>query len=327
MSDSRQTQLLHWVHALSDEPETRLSLLAGDASFRRYFRVHLKGHTQVAMDAPPDRESLTPYLDITARLQQAGLHVPAVLAQDETAGFLLQEDLGDQQYLMALNEDPADALYHDAFEALLRIQQQPREGLPPYDEALLQSELDLFVDWYLARHLNLSPDPQTRDLLSHTWQTLIDRALEQPRVMVHRDYHSRNLMVADPNPGILDYQDAVWGPMTYDLVSLLRDCYIAWPDARVRQWRTEYLTRAREAKIGAPLVDDRTFEQWFDLMGVQRHLKALGIFARLCYRDHKPGYLKDLPRTLNYVREVCARYPELADFNAFLAQLPQEAPS
>ena len=321
-ADPRQQQLRDWARDVLGDPGAALRPLAGDASFRRYFRVHAAAGTWAAMDAPPEREPLGPYLAATGLLAQAGVHVPAVRARDTARGFLLLEDLGDAQYLARLTPDAADGLYADALAALVRIQTLPRSGLPPYDEALLQYELDLFSEWYLGRHLGLALSAAERELLRTAEQLLIERALAQPRVVVHRDYHSRNLMVAAPNPGVLDHQDAVWGPVSYDLVSLLRDCYVAWPEARVRGWIGEYRTRARAAGVLDTAVDQARLLEWCDWTGVQRHLKAAGIFARLCHRDGKPGYLADVPRTLAHARAECARVPELAAFGAFLERLP-----
>ena len=321
-ADARLNQLQDWVRDGLGEAGLRLRPLAGDASFRRYFRTQGAERSWVAMDAPPEQESVRAYLDATACLQQAGVHVPAVRMQDEARGFLLLEDLGDAQYLSRLDAASADGLYADAIQALLRIQALPRPALPVYDAALLRTELDLFADWYLDRHLGWQPDGEARALIEDVWQRLIAQALEQPQVVVHRDYHSRNLMAAEPNPGILDHQDAVWGPVSYDLASLLRDCYIAWPEARVRGWTEQYRTLAQQHGILDRTVDAGQFRQWFDWMGLQRHLKAIGIFARLCHRDGKPDYLRDVPRIFRNVRVVCAAYPELQAFGALAARLP-----
>ncbi len=323
-SDARLNQLQDWVRDGLGEAGLHLRPLAGDASFRRYFRTQGATRSWVAMDAPPEREPVRAYLDATVFLQQAGVHVPDVRLQDEARGFLLLEDLGDAQYLSRLDAASADALYADAIQALLRIQVLPRPALlPEYDAALLREELDLFTDWYLACHLGWQPDDEARTLLEDVWQRLIAQALEQPKVVVHRDYHSRNLMAAEPNPGILDHQDAVWGPVSYDLASLLRDCYIAWPEARVRGWVEQYRAQAQQQGILDGEVDAEQFRQWFDWMGVQRHLKAIGIFARLCHRDGKPDYLNDVPRIFRYVRDACAAYPELRAFGELTARLPE----
>ncbi len=326
MNDLRLHQAENWARQSLGLTELKLSLLAGDASFRRYFRVHAPDQSWVLMDAPPDKEPLDTYLVITRYLQEAGVHAPALYAQDEAQGFLLLEDLGDAQYLAQLNRESADSLYTDAIDALLRIQELPRRTLPPYDDRLLRQELNLFTDWYLARHLQWAGSDEEQTVIETTWNRLIAKALEQPCVFVHRDYHSRNLMVTEPNPGVLDYQDAVWGPVSYDLVSLLRDCYIAWPDTQVRTWVEQYLQQAWQRGILDQEVDARQFGEWFDWMGVQRHLKAIGIFARLCHRDGKPAYLNDVPRIMDYVRNICAQYSELKEFGQLVTRLPVETP-
>jgi aminoglycoside/choline kinase family phosphotransferase len=286
-----------------------------DASFRRYFRVQPgEGPSLVVMDAPPDREDCGPFVAIAQRLAAVGLHVPAIHAADLDLGFVLLEDLGAIPYLQALDDATVDALYGDATRALRTMQREvASDGLPPYDRALLQTEMALFTDWLLGRHLGLDLSDEERRILEQTFELLVDNALEQPVVCVHRDYHSRNLMVVDANnPGIIDFQDAVAGPVTYDLVSLLRDCYIAWPPERVDAWVDAYAA-------GAPGVDRATFRRWFDRMGVQRHLKAAGIFARLRHRDGKPGYLADIPRTLGYIVEVAGRDAAVRPLGAFIA--------
>ena len=320
-ADSRLDRLRDWTRETLDNPNPALSPVAGDASFRRYFRVQDTDKTWVAMDTPPEHEPLTAFLAVNAHLREAGVHVPELHAVNETEGFLLLEDLGDTLYLSILNENSADSLYGDAMAALLRIQKLPQGPLPVYDAAQLRLELDRFTDWYLDRHLQRNLEEPDRTLIKTTWQQLIDRALEQPHVVVHRDYHSRNLLVTSPNPGIIDHQDAMWGPVCYDLVSLLRDCYIAWPDEQVEGWVTQYHNDARKANIIDADVSAEQFMEWFDWMGVQRHLKAVGIFARLNHRDSKPSFMADVPRTLGYVRNVCAKYPPLQDFAKFVTRL------
>ncbi len=286
---------------------------SGDASFRRYFRIHADGATFIAMDAPPENEDCRPFVTIARTFAALGLHVPAVIAEDLERGFLLLEDLGSEHYLDVLNEANVQRLYGDALGALMIIQAcGPREGLPDYDRALLMRELGLFREWLLERQLGLRLGAADGQMLDSTYEHLVRSALEQPRVCVHRDYHSRNLLVTDsPSPGILDFQDAVVGPVTYDLASLLRDCYIAWPRDRVEGWARGYYELAVQSGVLRE-EHERRFLRWFDLMGVQRHLKASGIFARLNQRDGKPGYLPDIPRTLNYVVQVARDYPELA---------------
>ena len=322
MEDSRQKQLQNWVRQTLQNPELELRPVTGDASFRRYFRVYGVDQTWIAMDAPPENEPLQPFLAANAHLRKAGVHAPEVQAENEADGLLLLEDLGDEQYLSHLNTETADSLYADAIDALLRIQALPRGPLPLYDAKQLRLELDRFTDWYLGRHLDWKLSEEDQATVGTAWQFLIDRALEQPCVVVHRDYHSRNLMVVEPNPGILDHQDAMWGPVTYDLVSLLRDCYIVWPDTQVRGWAEQYRQRACQQGILDESVDSERFMEWFDWMGVQRHLKAVGIFARLCHRDGKASFLLDVPRVLRYVQDVCANHPPLQPLAELVARLP-----
>ncbi|MGD8842419.1 MAG: phosphotransferase, partial [Gammaproteobacteria bacterium] len=279
-------------------------------------RIRHNGESYILMDAPPEKEDCTPFVRISRLLLQLGLHVPEILAEDHQRGFLLLSDLGSRLYLNELNESNVGRLYGDALGALAALQScgPVDSALPPYDRRLLLFEMSLFTDWLLGTHLGMQPDEAEERELGAVFELLVENALEQPSVCVHRDYHSRNLMVCEShNPGILDYQDAVIGPMTYDLVSLLRDCYLSWPRARVEDWALGYYELAQQTGVlrqGA--VDENRFLRWFDLMGVQRHLKAAGIFARLNHRDGKPGYLADIPRTLGYVQQVCAGYPELA---------------
>lgn len=312
--DVRLQGLEHWLQHELGLHYQELAPASADASFRRYFRIHTAAGSRIVMDAPPEQEDCRPFIQVSALLAGLGLHVPEVLAQDLTQGYLLLTDLGTEMYLPALTETSVDRLYGDAMAALLRLQQAgPAPQLPPYDRERLQQEMALFRDWYLQRHLGLELDPAAEALLGRTFDLLADSALQQPQVIVHRDYHSRNLMISDPNPGILDFQDAVNGPLTYDLVSLLRDCYIAWPRQRVQSWVRDYHQRLQAAGL-AGKVSAGQFRRWFDWMGIQRHLKASGIFARLNYRDGKAGYLQDIPRTLAYVLEVGAEYPELEEF-------------
>lgn len=294
---------------------------SGDASFRRYFRVSCNGKSFIAMDAPPDKEDSHPFVEIAHKFREQGVNVPLIHAQDLGQGFILLDDFGTTHYLDVLDKNNAEPLYGDAIRALCRIQQHaPWEGLPPYDHALLLREMELFREWLCQRQLGLTLSDAEQQMLDETFNLLADSAWEQPRVCVHRDYHCRNLMVTrENNPGILDFQDAVFGPVTYDLVSLLRDCYIRWPIERVEAWAQGYLQLALESGI---LEDEHRepFPRWFDLMGVQRQLKASGIFARLNRRDGKPGYLKDIPRTLGYILEVAPRYPMLEGLAALIKE-------
>jgi aminoglycoside/choline kinase family phosphotransferase len=318
--DARLEALTGWLDAHSGGQEFTLAPASADASFRRYFRVTYPDRTAIAMDAPPPKEDCRPFVRIAALLADAGLHAPAVLAQDFDQGFLLLSDLGAKTYLHVLNAENADALFRDAVTALIDWQRASREGvLPLYDEALLQRELDLFPDWYVGRHYGVELAPAQRQSLAAANRLLIDSALAQPKVYVHRDYMPRNLMVSDPNPGVLDFQDAVCGPITYDVVSLFRDAFLSWDEEQVLDWTIRYWERARAA--GLPVEGDfGEFYRQFEWMGLQRHLKVLGIFARIFYRDGKPGYLDDTPRFVKYARDVCKRYgalqPLLALFDA-----------
>jgi hypothetical protein len=318
--DPRQSQLESWLRGACGLDRFGVTPASGDASFRRYFRVSLAdGTTLVAMDAPPEHEDCGPYLHVGTELAAIGLHVPAVHRADTRLGFLLLEDLGRTLYLDVLDEGSAGRLYGDALGALAALQAcGPRTGLPPYDAPLLQREMELFRDWLAGRLLGLPLDAADHARLDRDFALLTASALGQPRVCVHRDYHSRNLMVAaPPTPGILDFQDAVVGPVTYDLVSLLKDCYVRWPRQRVDDWAMGYFELAVQSGVLDGTLEGQ-FLHWFDLMGAQRHLKAAGIFARLWLRDGKPGYLKDIPRTLGYIVEAAARRPELADLAALV---------
>lgn len=316
--DVRLEQLTQWVNNLPGWEHATLEPASADASFRRYFRARGLQGTAVCMDAPPDKENLQPFLDITQRLHKAGVHVPEIMAQNQLDGFLLMEDLGSTHYLSQLNPQTVKDLYSDALEALLMIQQTDCDQLPAYNERTLRAEMQLLPEWFLKTHLGFKEHEIPHELLTHTFEHLIDSATGQPVAFVHRDYHSRNLMLThNRNPGVIDYQDAVLGPATYDLVSLLRDCYIAWPQTQVEWWVDCYRKEAISAGI-LPPVDQQTFMQWFDLMGLQRHIKVLGIFARLYHRDGKAGYLDDLPLVLSYVLEIGSRYPETAEFIEWL---------
>ena len=314
--DPRLALLTHWLETGLGWPGAGLAPASADASFRRYFRVTRPEGTCIAMDAPPDKEDVEPYLAVAGMLAGIGVNAPRVVARNAGQGFLLLTDLGSVTYLEALaDRGRAGPLYSDAIDALVRIQAGGAihaAGLPPYDEKLLRFEMSLFTDWLLGRHLGLALGKDDLRELGSVLDLLVANALEQPRVFVHRDYHSRNLMACErDNPGILDFQDAVNGPLTYDLVSLLRDCYIDWPQDRVVEWALEFRRRAMVAGLDAG-TDERQFLRWFDLMGVQRHLKASGIFARLWHRDGKAGYLPDVPRTLGYVEQACGRHLDLA---------------
>ncbi|HYE34708.1 aminoglycoside phosphotransferase family protein [Methylocaldum sp.] len=326
--DDRLEALSGWLRETLRLAVEAVEPASSDASFRRYFRVYLDGISCIVMDAPPAKENVRPFIGVAALLRDAGVQAPEILAADEEQGFLLLSDFGTRSYLDCLNAISVDRLYGDALDALTRLQcgvDIETAGLPVYDERLLGVELDLFRDWFLDQFLGLVPEAAESVVFDDVKRLLIASALEQPKVCVHRDYHSRNLMVTERlNPGVLDFQDAVIGPVTYDLASLLRDCYVSWPLPMVEVWMAGYYTRLCEAGLVGSVSPD-TFRRWFDLMGMQRHLKAIGIFSRLKLRDGKFGYLKDIPRTMSYVTEVCGRYPELAGFLRFLEKrvLPQ----
>ncbi len=320
----RTEAIYQWLGEIGYQVES-LTPVSGDASFRRYLRTCISGKSYIVMDAPPENEDCRPFINVAHSLIKIGLNVPEIIEQNLEWGFLLLDDLGDRQYLQELNEETAARLYGDALGALATLQAcgPGTEQIPPYDEALLMQEMELFREWFLRRHLNLNLDDGTNGMLDNTFSLLVDNALQQPQVCVHRDYHSRNLMLTERhNPGILDFQDAMFGPVTYDLVSLLRDCYIVWPRQQVEDWALGYHELAMQSGIldRDSHHDEAIFLRWFDQMGVQRHLKAIGIFARLHHRDGKPAYLQDIPTTLTYVEEVGARYPELRHLYNFTAE-------
>jgi len=319
----RAGQLQQWLEAKLGNGDFGLARASDDASFRRYFRIS-RADAQpslIAMDAPPEKEDCRPFVHVAGVFAGAGVHVPAIHAQDLEQGFLLLSDLGDTPYLDALDSGSADRLYGDALDALLRIQLASRPGaLPDYSREILERELQLFPDWYVARQIERELDTRQREALERSFSILLANNLGQPRVFVHRDYHSRNLMVCEPCPGILDFQDAVYGPITYDLVSLLHDAYIGWEEERVIDWAIRYWDMARRA--GLPVAGDfADFYRDFEWMGAQRQLKVLGIFARLFHRDGKSGYLKDQPRVMRYLRRTCERYRELAPLARLLDEL------
>ncbi len=324
-ADLRLQRLTHWLETDLGRRIERIAVASADASFRRYFRAwDVDGASFVVMDAPPDKEDIRPYLHVARLLQSTGVHVPHVYDADLVDGFVLLEDLGSTPLLSQLaTPSRVEPLYADALAALARIQSRGGEAareLAPYDAAVLEREMGLMPEWFCARHLGLALGDSDLGLLRATFDRLIAEALAQPVVFVHRDYHSRNLMViAEGNPGIIDFQDALAGPVGYDLASLLKDCYVAWPRERVEGWVQSYRGRLRQAGFPAGTgSSEGEFLRWFDMIGVQRHVKVLGIFARLWYRDGKPGYLADLPLTLDYVRGACRRYPEFAEFSNWL---------
>lgn len=324
-TQDRASARLAWTRHTLGDPTLTLASASADASFRSYWRTQHQDRSWVVMDSPPAQEDPRPWLAIGAQLAAAGLHVPAVYAHDLEQGFLLIEDLGRHLYLPALNEDTADALYGDAMDALLHMQtRMDYSDLPPFDHALLVRGLEVMPEWFLSRHLDHTPDCGEWDVLEAAFGVIIRNALEQPRCFVHRDFHSRNLLIVDNNnPGVIDFQGALAGPVTYDLASLLRDAYIVWPRERVEGWVESYRQRLRGVGLVGSEVDRERFLRWFDLTGLHRHIRVLGQFYRLWYRDGKPGYLADVPRIYHYVISVARSYPELADFVALLERHTQ----
>ena len=333
--DARRDALARWAAAAAGAPADGFAPASADASFRRYFRLRYAEppplapteRSLIAMDAPPPQENTRPFIHVASLLEEAGVNAPRVLAADVERGLLLLTDLGDRTYLSALDADTAPQLYSDAIDALVQWQLASREGaLPPYDEALLKRELDLFPDWYVARHLGRTLTDAQAGVLAEAFRRILANNLAQPRVFVHRDYHSRNLMVCARNPGVLDFQDAVFGPITYDLCSLLRDAYIVWDEEKQLDWAIRYWERAR--RVDLPVAADfAAFWRDFEWMGVQRQIKVLGIFARLFHRDGKAGYLADMPRVMAYLRGACARYVALEPLLRLLDELEARAPA
>lgn len=317
-NDARIDAMKHWLEHCLDTDDFQLSVASSDASFRRYFRVLHLQKSYIVMDAPPEHEPTTPFITIAEFMASHGVPVPVIYAKNQQEGFLLLSDLGSTAYLDKLNSQTADALYKQAIDALITMQlaQIDNLKLPDYDPAMLTTEMQLFDDWFLQEHLGL----RAPACLPAMFELLVDNATQQPQCLVHRDYHSRNLMLDDNDQlGVIDFQDAVRGPVSYDLVSLLRDCYIKWPAADLQGWIDYYFDEATDKGI-LNKVSRGQFQRWFDLMGLQRHIKVLGIFCRLNYRDNKTNYMNDLPMTLNYVRDVSARYPECQAFAQFLSQ-------
>ena len=325
-SDDRAKAILHWLTNDLNLNITQFETASSDASFRRYFRVQYGQHPYIVMDAPPDKEDTAPFIKVALLFEQAQVNVPHIIQQNTEQGFLLLEDFGSHCLLDCLNgsanESIIESLYKDALDSLITLQKNINIkicDLPVYDANLLQTELLLFSDWFLGRQCELTINSVQQAVIKTCNELLISSALQQPQVCVHRDYHSRNLMyVSSNNPGVIDFQDAVIGPITYDAVSLLRDCYISWPDNQVEQYLKSYYQQLKQECLIA--CDFIQFQRDFDLMGIQRHLKAIGIFSRLNIRDGKSVYLGDIPRTLNYVISISQRYPELQDFHSFLVE-------
>lgn len=316
--DHRLQLMLEWLKIVSPGKILSMEYASGDASFRRYFRIVLAERSLIVMDAPPAVERIHSFIQIRRLFDAAGVFVPEIVDFNEHQGLMLLEDLGSTCYLSRLDTENASILYRDAMDVLSLFHSNidfEKCGLPAYDKDLLQRELNLFEDWFLTGKLGIKLSDAELKMLKNVKTLLISAVLDQPKIVVHRDFHSRNLMVVDGrNPGVLDFQDAVIGPLTYDLVSLLRDCYIAWPQPSVDRWVAEYFS-----KLDLPGIDFEEFYRWFDLTGLQRHLKAVGIFSRLDIRDRKPGYLADIPRTLKYIQTVAGKYTELSTVSSFLA--------
>jgi len=321
-ADARLTALRQWLDSLGQARDMSLEPASADASFRRYFRLRAAdGRTLIAMDAPPPQEDCRPFVHAAQVFAEAGVRVPQVHAQDLERGFLLLGDLGQRTYLDVLTPANADGYYRAANAALVALQQGSRPGVfADYDAALLEREVRLFPDWYLGRHLGHVPDATEAAALEEVYRRVVTRTAAQPAVFVHRDWHSRNLMASDPAPGVLDFQDAVYGPVTYDLVSLLRDAYIVWPESAQLDWAIRYWELARKACLPVP-ADFSDFWRDFEWMGVQRHLKVLGIFARLWHRDGKDGYLKDMPAVFHHLHRAAHRYQDLKPLAGLLDRL------
>jgi len=320
--DQRLEQLKVWLNN-SGITYQDIAPASADASFRRYFRITDAENTYIVMDAPPEKEDCKPFIHIAKLLLDFGLNVPQILQHDLEQGFLLLSDLGNTVFLSKLNNNTVDEMYAVAMKSLLLIQKNKNPDLPLYDETLLRNELDLFSDWYLEKQLNVTLSTSQKEILEQTFDVLIKNALAQPQVCVHRDYHSRNLMVNAKNPGhpgVIDFQDAVIGAVTYDLVSLLKDCYINWPREKIEEWVKDFHSEAELLGI-ISAVSFAEFLRWFDLMGLQRHLKVAGIFSRLKHRDGKTSYLKDIPRTMDYVFDVLERYPEFKPLQKLLREI------
>lgn len=325
----REQALTNWVQQQLNDTELTIHPLAGDASFRRYARIHSKATTYMLMDAPPDKEDSQPFVAIDQWLDRHGVRVPHIIAKDLTQGFILLEDFGDTLLSQVLNDDTVDQYYRQAMDQLLQLQQlpnnDPAQPLPAYDVDKLTQEMSLFDHWFVEKYLNIELTPNEQQLIKHTYALLANTAVIQPQVVVHRDYHSRNLMVLEAGAntgihelGVIDFQDAVVGAYTYDLISILRDAYVQWPAQRVQTWMQYFWQH-----LPADQTTDKTltdFAREFDFMAAQRHLKVLGIFIRLNLRDGKTGYMKDLPLVFHYLLQEIKQYPELKAFDAFLQQ-------
>lgn len=331
--DLRQQQLEQWLFECTGEKLTG-EAAGSDAGFRRYFRYQLDGKTVIAMDAPPATEDCRPFVKVASLLADAGVLVPSILFQDLERGFLLLSDLGLHTYLEVMQQpdftlQQADDLFKSAISALIKFQCASAENvLPTYDEALLRRELELFPEWYIKAHLGLTVDGELRALLDQLFDQLIEQVLSQKQCYVHRDYMPRNLMINnhdDKGVGVLDFQDAVYGPISYDIASLFKDAFISWPETSVEQWQQRYWQQALEVGLPVP-AQWQDFQRDIDVMGAQRHIKVIGIFARICHRDGKPRYLGDVPRFFNYLAVVAQRCPELSTLATLLEHLQAKVP-
>ncbi len=320
--DQRLVGLTDWLYSIFGANISSILPASEDASFRRYFRVKVEEQSFIVMDAPPNKEDIEPFIRIARCFRKCGLNVPEIIEVNKEKGYILLTDFGSTTYFQVLSEDTVDTLYEDAIDSLVMLQSATKNNpkfLPDYTADLFRSEMELFRTWYLGVHFAEFQRASDDKVLNDAFEYLVDQALEQPRVWVHLDYHSRNLMqTSDFNPGIIDFQDARYGPITYDLVSLLRDCYVQWPQERIDCWVEQYRNKARQFDL--PTGSEAEFVRWFDLMGVQRHLKATGIFARLKHRDNKPGFMKDIPRVLSYMCTVSRRYEPLQPLHELFAR-------
>lgn len=319
MSNTRLNQLKHWLELTLEQACPDIEPLANDASFRQYFRVVAKGQSYVVMDAPPQQEDVAPFITIAELMRQYGIPVPHILASDPKQGFLLLTDFGDRLLLNALSHSNADEYYDRACNNLLILQTIDASQLPPFDADFMRLECNRFIEWYCQALLQCELSTAETTALTQVFEHIIQQVETQTQVMVHRDYHSRNLMLLEHDLGVIDFQDAVRGPITYDIVSLFRDCYISWPEAKVREWALRYRDRAVDAGLMTALSDE-DFMLSFDMTSLQRHIKCVGIFARLALRDQKRAYLKDIPRVMAYIEQVAERYPACHDLLHFIQQ-------
>jgi aminoglycoside/choline kinase family phosphotransferase len=326
LQPDRQNELTAWVAGALRVSAPVLEAASADASFRRYFRTSAGGRSYIVMDAPPPQEDCRPFVRVAGLLREAGVHVPAIMAEDLRRGFLLLEDLGDKTYLDVFRASTAqaDRLFEDALDALVRWQRASRPGvLAPFDRAFLHREMMLYPEWYVTKHLRLELSAMEMVTLQDAFRLLEDSALGQPQVYMHRDYMPRNLMLSEPNPGVLDFQDAVHGPITYDVASLFKDAFFSWPEEQVLAWRRRYREKALAA--GLPVPGLKEFERACDWMGMQRHLKIMGLFARITYRDGKPHYVQDTPRFLAYIRHAGGLYKEFTPLLRLMDGLEKRA--